>query len=93
MLLMDEREFYSEREEVKVAAYICPRCQAKAEYPIRWIRRTKKKLLPPWANEEDRRKFQKARDHLVRVDDVLICRNERCRQRFDIPSLQTVIFL
>lgn len=89
---MDEREFYSERKEVKIAAYICPYCHVKAEYPIRWIRRTKRASLPSGADEEDRRKFHKARDHLVRVDDVIPCRNERCRRRFDIPSLQTVVF-
>ncbi|HXF03926.1 MAG TPA: hypothetical protein VNM72_00740 [Blastocatellia bacterium] len=91
--MMDEREFYCEREEVKIAAYECPHCRVKADYRIRWIRRTKKKSLPSWAGEEDRQKFQKARDHMVRVDDVLTCRNERCRRRFDIPSLQTVVFL
>jgi|FLYL01.1.fsa_nt_gi hypothetical protein len=91
--MMADREFYSEREVVKIAAYVCPHCHVKAEYSIRWVQRTKRKSLPSWADEEDQRKFQKARDHMVRVDDVLICRNERCRRRFDIPSLQTVVFL
>jgi len=90
---MNERDFFTERQEIKAATYTCPKCRMRAEYPIRWIRRTKKKSLPPYATDEDRAKFQKSRDHLVRVDDVLICRNEQCRQRFEIPSLQTVVFL
>jgi hypothetical protein len=61
-----------------------------AEVPVRWLRRTKKKKLPPGADERDRAKFAKARDYLVRVDDFVTCPNPRCRRRFEIPSDQTV---
>ncbi|MBI3949843.1 MAG: hypothetical protein HY314_05255 [Acidobacteria bacterium] len=90
---MNERDFFNEQPETKRATYVCPKCRIKAEYSIRWIRRSKKKSLPPSATDEDRAKFAKSRDHLVRVDDELICQNARCSHRFEIPSFQTVVFL
>ena len=90
---MNERDFFTETQETKVATYVCPKCRVKAEYRVRWIRRTKKKVLPRYATDEDRAKFAKSRDHLVRVDDELVCQNEHCGRRFDIPSFQTVVFL
>ena len=90
---MDEREFYTERRVKKTASYVCPMCRERADYEVTWIERSKKDRLPPKANEIDRAKFQKARNHLVRVDDVLFCKNNRCRKRFDIPNLQSVVFI
>jgi hypothetical protein len=29
----------------------------------------------------------------VRVDDMLMCRNMRCRKRFEIPSAQSIVFI
>jgi len=60
---------------------------------VRWLKRTKKRDLARGANEQDRMRFQKSRDYLVRVDDMLMCKNMRCRKRFDIPSSQSVVFL
>ena len=40
-----------------------------------------------------RAKFAKARDYLVRVDDMLNCPNPRCRGRFEIPNSQSVVFI
>ena len=90
---MDERNFYDETPETKKFTYTCPKCRQATEFPVRWLRRTKKKKLPPSAGELDRAKFAKARDYLVRVDDFLTCPNPRCRRRFEIPSDQTVILL
>lgn len=90
---MDERQYYDERQEVKTATYSCPKCRQSAEFQIRWIRRSKKKNLPRGAGALDQAKFAKARDHMVRVDDMLLCPNARCRNRFDIPNYQTVVFL
>lgn len=90
---MDERDFYTEKDEIKPASLFCPSCRQSAQYEVRWRRRTKKVSLPPHANDEDRRRFAKARSYLVRVDDVLICKNARCRKRFEITTLQTVAFL
>ena len=90
---MDERAFYTETQEIKRATYSCPKCRQQSEFQIRWLRRAKKKNLPPGANEYDRAKFAKARDYMVRVDDMLSCPNPRCRGRFEIPNSQTVVFI
>ncbi len=90
---MDERDYYTETPETKKATYKCPRCNQTFEFQIRWIRRTKKKTIPPGASELDRAKFAKATDYLVRVDDHLVCPNSACRKRFEIPSDQTVALL
>jgi len=90
---MDERNFYTETPEMKRATYSCPKCRHSAEFQIRWLRRAKKKNIPPGANDMDRAKFAKARDYLVRADDFLVCPNPRCRSRCEIPNDQTVVFL
>lgn len=90
---MDERDYYTEQPEVKIVRYRCTKCRVEGEYRVRWIRRTKKKVLPRHATDQDRIKFAKAMDHYVRVDDELICRNPRCGRTFEIPDCQTVVFI
>ena len=90
---MNERDFFNEREEVKKAVYGCPHCRERSEYPVRWLKRTKKASLPRGANEQDRIQFRNSRDYMVRIDDMLVCQNLRCRKRFDIPSSQSVVFI
>jgi len=90
---MNERDFFDERQEIKRANYSCPHCRERAEYEVRWLKRTKKRDLPRGANEQDRQRFRNSRDYLVRVDDMLMCKNVRCRKRFDIPSSQSVVFI
>jgi hypothetical protein len=90
---MDERNFYTESTETKRVSYVCPKCRQTSEFEVRWMRRTKKKALPPGASGQDKAKFAKAGDYLVRVDDALTCPNPRCRRRFEIPSDQTVVFI
>ena len=48
---MEEREFYDERPEKKRATLNCPHCHQAAEYDINWLVRTKKRNLPPRADE------------------------------------------
>ena len=88
---MDERDFYTERPESKLAEYSCPRCKRSNQYQVRWVRRTKKDRLPPRADERDRALYAKLRDYLVRVDDDVTCKT--CQKRFEIPSHQTMVFL
>jgi uncharacterized protein YbaR (Trm112 family) len=88
---MNERDFFNERQEVKRATFSCPHCRQRAEYDVRWLTRTKKNALPRGANEMDRARFAKSRDYMVRVDDMLACKN--CRKRFDIPNSQSVVFI
>ncbi|MCA1590293.1 MAG: hypothetical protein LC734_07880 [Acidobacteria bacterium] len=91
--MLQERDIFDERQEIKQANYPCPFCRERHDYDIRWLKRTKKRQLPRGANEHDRSRFEKSRDYLVRVDDQLMCRNNRCRKRFEIPSSQTVVFV
>jgi hypothetical protein len=88
---MNEKDFFNERQEVKRATFSCPHCRERAEYDVRWLTRTKKTALPRGANEQDRARFAKSRDYMVRIDDMLACRN--CRKRFDIPNSQSVVFI
>ena len=90
---MKESDLFNERQEMKRASFTCPHCRERGEYDVRWLRRTKKSALPRGANEQDRLKFQKSRDYMVRVDDMLACRNPRCRKRFEIPTSQSVVFI
>jgi hypothetical protein len=90
---MEERDFYTEKDEMKPANLNCPFCRQSDSYEVRWRRRTKKASLPSHASQEDRMKFSKARSYLVRIDDTINCKNQRCRRRFEITSLQTVAFL
>jgi len=89
---MEEREFYDEREETKQIPLVCPHCRQENAYPVRWRLRTKKASLPARANEQDRAKFAKARTYMVRVDDMVACRNIRCRKRFELTG-QSVVLL
>ena len=89
---MDERDFFDERPEKKTATLNCPHCQQSAEYEITWLKRTKKRQLPPRADERDRAKFAKAQSYMLRKDDMLVCKNMRCRKRFEISGVQSVVF-
>jgi len=90
---MDEREFFDETETVKQASLNCDKCHQTDTYDVRWLVRTKKKALRGGADERDRARFAKARSYMIRRDDVLQCRNPRCRKRFEISGLQSVVFL
>lgn len=88
---MNEKDFFNEKQETKRATYSCPHCRERGEYDVRWLTRRKKPQLPRGANEQDRARFEKSRDYMVRIDDMLAC--VRCRRRFDIPNSQSVVFI
>ena len=88
---LDERAFFIERPETRPAKYACPRCRRTNEYSVRWVRRTKKDRLPPGADERDRAKFAKLRDHLLRLDDEVVCKT--CSKKFEIPSMHSLQFV
>jgi hypothetical protein len=90
---MEERDFFDERPEQKTHTMICPHCGQPGEYQIGWIVRRKKAQLPRNADDRDRARFAKAQSYMVRTDDVLGCKNIRCRKRFDIAGIQSVAFL
>ena len=90
-MALDERSLFTEKPETRPGKYACPRCRRTNEYSIRWVRRTKKDRLPPGADERDRAKFTKLRDHLLRLDDELVCKT--CSKKFEIPSLHSLQFV
>jgi len=90
---MEERDFFTEAEVVLAATLNCPFCRQQASYDLRWVERRKKASLPPRASEQDRRRFAAARSYSVRRDDVVHCKNPRCRKRFEVSGVQSVAFL
>jgi hypothetical protein len=93
MPAMEERDYYDEKEQKKAHTLNCPHCHQAGEYEIAWLVRTKKRALPPRADDRDRAKFAKARSYMVRKDDLLMCKNMRCRKRFEIAGVQSVAFI
>ncbi|HKW88946.1 MAG TPA: hypothetical protein VJN21_09335 [Candidatus Acidoferrales bacterium] len=89
---MDDRKFYDEKDETKQLTLVCPHCRQENTYPVRWKVRTKKASLPGGSNDDDRTRFSKARSYMVRVDELVACRNIRCRKRFELTG-QTVILI
>ena len=88
-MAFDEKAFFSEKPENRPAKYPCPRCKRVNEYSIRWMRRTKRKDRQPQG--EDRAKFDKLRDHLLRLDDEVTCKT--CGKKFEVPSHHSMMFI
>jgi hypothetical protein len=88
---LDERNFFTDKPETRTGRYQCPRCRRTGEYSIRWVRRTKKDRLPAGADDQDRAKFAKLRDYLLRLDDEVTCK--ACGKKFEIPSQQSLLFV
>ena len=85
---LHERDYFTEKSETKPMSLVCPQCRHRDDYQIKWTRRTKKDRVP---NGGDRALFEKLRDHLYRLDDMVNC--TKCRRRFEIPSHQSMVFL
>jgi len=90
---MEERDFFDESESLKPANLSCLFCHQTDSYDVRWLVRTKKKALSGRADERDRARFAKAQSYMLRRDDFAQCKNMRCRKRFEISGLQSVVFL
>jgi len=90
-MALDERAFFNEKPEQRNGRYTCPRCKRVGDYQLRWVRRTRKDRPPGNADETDRAKFDKLRNHLIRVDDELTCKT--CGKRFEIPSMHSLVFV
>ena len=88
---LDERAFFSEKPETRPGRFQCPKCRRTNEYAIRWMRRIKKDRLPSNADERDRAKFAKLRDHVIRLDEEVTCKT--CGKKFEIPSQQSLMFV
>ena len=90
-MALDERAFFTEKTEHRPGRYQCPKCRRTNEYNIRWVRRAKKDRLPAGADENDRLKFSKLRDYLLRLDDEVTCKT--CGKKFEIPSQHSLMFV
>jgi predicted RNA-binding Zn-ribbon protein involved in translation (DUF1610 family) len=88
---LDERAFFTEKQETRQGRYTCPKCRRTGDYSVRWVRRVKKDRLPGGADERDREKFAKLRDYLLRLDEDVVCTS--CGRKFEIPSQQSMQFL
>ncbi|MEP6914574.1 MAG: hypothetical protein ABJC89_02975 [Acidobacteriota bacterium] len=88
---LDERAFFTDKPETRQGRYQCPKCRRTGDYAIRWVRRLKKDRLPSGADEQDRAKFAKLRDYLLRLDDEVNCKT--CGRKFEIPSQQSLLFV
>jgi len=91
--MLDERDFFDERADKRMANLNCPHCHQSADYELAWLVRTKKRQLPPRADERDRARFAKARSYMVRRDDLVACKNLRFPKRFEVSGVQSVAFL
>ncbi len=90
-MALDERAFFTDKPETRQGRFQCPKCRRTSEYSIRWVRRSKKDRLPGGADEDDRAKFAKLRDYLLRLDDEVTCKT--CGKKFEIPSQQSLLFV
>ncbi len=90
---MQEKDIFDEKQEVKKASFVCPQCRERNDYDVRWLKRTKKKNISRNISQQERAQFEKSRDYMVRVDDMLMCKNMRCCKRFEIPSSQSIVFI
>jgi hypothetical protein len=91
--IMEERDFFDEKAEQRNHTLTCPHCGKADEYQLGWLVRRKKNSLPRNADERDRARFAKAQSYMVRKDDMVACRNIRCRKRFEVAGIQSVAFL
>ena len=85
----DEKAYFQDKAESRPARYACPRCKRTNEYSIRWMRRTKRKDRIPQGGD-DRAKYDKLRDHLLRLDDEVTCKT--CGKKFEVPSHHSLLF-
>ncbi len=90
---MQERDLFDEQRETKTHTLTCPKCNQPGEYQVNWMVRRKKARLPGHADDQARAQFAKAQSYMVRLDDMLACKNIRCRKRFEIEGLQSLAFL
>jgi hypothetical protein len=90
---VDEKAYYTEAPATKPVTLNCPWCRTQDTYDVKYLVRTKKDRLPGGADERDRAKFAKAQSYMVLLDNQAMCKNLRCRKRFDISGIKTMSFL
>lgn len=89
---MDERSFYNETRATKPAQLNCSYCRTVETYELNWVVRKKKDRLGG-GDERDRAKFAKWQSYMVLVDTHAVCKNPRCRKRFEVSGVKTMAFI
>lgn len=89
-MALDEQALFTKKPETRPARYQCPRCRRTGDYSIRWVRHSKRERPPAGTNRDDKAKFEKLRDYLLRLDDDVTCKT--CGKRFEIPSQHSLMF-
>lgn len=90
---MEERAFFNETQVTKPATLNCPMCKTSDTYEIKWILRKKKDRMPNGGDERDRAKFAKLQSYMVLLDTHAMCKNIRCRKKFEISGIRTTAFV
>jgi len=90
---LDERAFFRESQTTKSVPLHCPFCRTEDTYELKWLVRKKVEQVPRGADERDRARFAKAASYMVLLDDKAMCKNMRCRKRFDISGVKTTAFI
>src|SRR3989442_14618414 len=86
---MDDRAFYTEREEIKKQKLHCPHCRHEFEFPVRWKVCTKKKELPRGSGEEEKKRFANASSYMGRLEDFAA--GHKGRKRCQLTGQSTVL--
>ena len=87
---LDEQALFNKKPQTRSGKYQCPKCQRTGSYNVLWVLHSKQSKLPPGASRDDREKFDKLRDYLVRLDDHVTCTT--CGKKFEIPSQHSMMF-
>ena len=90
---LDERAFFRESQTTKPVTLNCPFCRTAETYELKWLVRKKVEQVPRGADERDRARFAKAASYMVLLDDKAMCKNMRCRKRFDVSGIKTTAFI
>lgn len=90
---LDERAFFRESQTTKPVTLNCPFCRTSETYELKWLVRKKVEQVPRGADERDRARFAKAASYMVLLDDKAMCKNMRCRKRFDVSGVKTTAFI
>ena len=75
---MDERQFYTEREENKAQKLVCPSCRNEFTASVRWKVCTKKRELPRGTPVQ-----------LLIVEYLVAC--HKCRKRIELTGQSTIL--
>jgi hypothetical protein len=92
-MAMDEKDFFRETKATKPFTLNCPFCRTADTYDLNWVVRKKLDQLPRGGGENDRAKFAKFLSYMVLLDDKVMCKNMRCRKRFEISGVKTTAFI